>query len=69
MDRTGLLKDLTTLFANEKVKVSGMKSRNDYKKQLTIMDFDLEVFNADIVGRLITRVEQVKDVMEAIRLS
>ncbi|MGF1804328.1 hypothetical protein L4C31_03650, partial [Aliivibrio sifiae] len=69
MDRTGLLKDLTSLFANEKVKVSGMKSRNDYKKQLTIMDFDLEVFNADILGRLITRVEQVKDVIEAIRLS
>ena len=69
MDRSGLLKDLTSLFANEKVKVSGMKSRNDYKKQLTIMDFDLEVFNADILGRLITRVEQVKDVIEAIRLS
>lgn len=69
MDRTGLLKDLTSLFANEKVKVSGMKSRNDYKKQLTIMDFDLEVFNADILGRLITRVEQVKDVIEAMRLS
>ncbi|MCP3701276.1 MAG: GTP diphosphokinase, partial [Aliivibrio sp.] len=69
MDRSGLLKDLTSLFANEKVKVSGMKSRNDHKKQLLIMDFDLEVFNADILVRLLTRVEQVKDVIEATRLS
>ncbi len=68
MDRSGLLKDLTSLFANEKVKVSGMKSRYDSKKHLTIMDFDLEVSSTDIISRLITRVEQIKDVIAANRL-
>ncbi|MCG7499075.1 GTP diphosphokinase [Vibrio sp. Of7-15] len=68
MERTGLLKDVTTLLANEKIKVSGMKSRTDYKKQLSVMDFDLEVTNIDILSRVITRVEQIRDVVTAQRL-
>lgn len=69
LERTGLLKDITSLLANEKVRVSGMKSRTDYKKQLVIMDFELEVLNTDILTKLITRVEQIRDVVGAQRLS
>jgi GTP pyrophosphokinase len=69
LERTGLLKDITSLLANEKVRVSGMKSRTDYKKQLVIMDFELEVLNTDILSKLITRVEQIRDVVGAQRLS
>lgn len=68
MERGGLLKDITSLFANEKVKVSSMKSRVDYRKQLSIMDFDLEVTNIEVLSRVITRVEQIKDVMSVKRL-
>lgn len=68
MERGGLLKDITTLFANEKIKVTSMKSRVDYRKQLSIMDFDLEVTNIEILQRVSKRVEQIKDVMSVKRL-
>ena len=68
MERGGLLKEITTLFANEKVKVNSMKSRVDYRNQLSILDFDLEVTNVEVVNRLISRVEQIKDVMLVKRL-
>ncbi|MGF1910562.1 GTP diphosphokinase [Vibrio kasasachensis] len=68
MERGGLLKDITTLFTSEKVKVTSMKSRIDYRKQLSIMDFDLEVSNVEVVNRLISRLEQIKDVMLVKRL-
>ena len=68
MERGGLLKDITSLFANEKIKVTSMKSRVDYRTQMSIMDFDLEVTNVDILTRVSKRVEQIKDVMSVKRL-
>lgn len=67
-ERNGLIKDLTNTFSNEKVKVSGMKSRIDFKKQMSIMDFELELTNLEVLGRVLKRIEQVKDVAEAKRL-
>ncbi len=68
MERGGLLKDITTLFANEKLKVTSMKSRVDYRRQLAIMDFDLEVTNIEVLTRVSKRVEQIRDVMSVKRL-
>ncbi|WP_064602062.1 GTP diphosphokinase [Photobacterium sp. J15] len=67
-ERNGLLKDLTNTFANEKVKVSGMKSRVDFKKQMSILDFELELTDLEVLGRVLKRIEHVKDVAEAKRL-
>ncbi len=69
MERSGLLKDITTLLANEKLKVTTMKSRNDYKRQLSIMDFDIEVKNIELLSRIISRLEQIKDVVSVKRLN
>jgi GTP pyrophosphokinase len=69
LERSGLLKDITTLLANEKVKVASMKSRVDYKRQLTVMDFDLELTNIEILSRIQSRVEQIKDVMSVKRVN
>ncbi|SON48060.1 GTP diphosphokinase [Vibrio tapetis] len=68
LERNGLLKDITALFTSEKVKVSSMNSRIDYKRQMSVMDFNLEVTNVEVLSRLITRLEQVKDVMSVNRL-
>lgn len=68
MERSGLLKDITTLLANEKVKVISMKNRSDYKRQLTIMDFELEVNSVEVLQRIMKRTEQIKDVMLVKRL-
>ncbi|MGR5066534.1 GTP diphosphokinase [Photobacterium sp. DNB22_13_2] len=67
-ERNGLLKELTNTLANEKVKVAGMKSRVDYKKQMSIMDFDLELTDLEVLSRVLKRIEQVRDVAEAKRL-
>ena len=67
-ERNGLLKELTNTLANEKVKVSGMKSRIDFRKQMSIMDFDLELTDLEVLGRVLKRIEQVRDVVEAKRL-
>ncbi len=61
-ERSGLIKDLNSVLTNEKVKVSGMQSRVDYKQQMSIMDFDLELSDLEVLGRVIARLEQVKDV-------
>jgi GTP pyrophosphokinase len=68
MERTGLLKDITTLLANEKVKVNSMKSRSDYKRQLIVMDFDLELSSIEVLTRVSQRIEQIKDVLSVKRL-
>jgi len=68
MDRTGLLKDITGLLANEKVKVASMKSRSDYKKQMIFMDFDLELSSVEVLSRIRGRIEQIKDVLSVKRL-
>ena len=68
MERSGLLKDITSLLANEKVKVASMKSRSDYKRQIIYMDFDLELGSVEVLTRIISRVEQTKDVLSVKRL-
>jgi GTP pyrophosphokinase len=67
-ERNGLIKELTNTLANEKAKVAGMKSRIDYKKQMSIMDFDLELTDLEVLSKVLKRIEQVKDVAEAKRL-
>ena len=66
MERSGLLKDVTTLLANEKV--TSMKSRSDFKRQMTVMDFELELSSAEVLERIIKRIEQTKDVIQVKRL-
>ncbi|NOH85322.1 GTP diphosphokinase [Vibrio sp. 03-59-1] len=68
LERSGLLKDITSLLANEKIKITTMKSRTDYKRQMSVMDFDLELTNVDVLSRVIVRLEQLKDVMSVTRL-
>ncbi|WP_438469236.1 GTP diphosphokinase [Vibrio vulnificus] len=68
MERSGLLKDITTMLANEKIKVISMKSRLDYRTHLNVMDFELEVTNIEVLTRIMKRVEQIKDVVLVKRL-
>ncbi|WP_413110967.1 GTP diphosphokinase [Thaumasiovibrio sp. DFM-14] len=67
-ERSGLLKDLTSTLANEKIKVNGMKSRIDQKKQLSVMDFELELTDLATLSRVLKRIESLRDVAQARRL-
>lgn len=67
-DRSGLLRDITTILANEKVNVLGMSSRSDTRKQLATIDMDIEIYNQQVLGRVLARLNQVPDVIDAHRL-
>ncbi len=66
-DRTGLLRDVTAILANEKINVLGMKSVSDIKSQIATFDMDIEIYNIDILNAVLTRLSQVNNVIEARR--
>ena len=67
-DRSGLLRDITTILANEKVNVLGVASRSDTRKQLATIDMDIEIYNQQVLGRVLARLNQVPDIIDARRL-
>ncbi|PHM27642.1 GTP diphosphokinase [Xenorhabdus budapestensis] len=67
-DRSGLLRDITTILANEKVNVLGVSSRSDVKQQLATIDMNIEIYNLQVLGRVLAKLNQLSDVIEARRL-
>lgn len=67
-DRSGLLRDITTILANEKVNVLGVASRSDTKKQLATIDMDIEIYNQQVLSRVLAKLNQLPDVIDAKRL-
>ena len=67
-DRSGLLRDITTILANEKVNVLGVSSQSDTKKQLATIDMDIEIYNQQVLSRVLARLNQVPDIIDARRL-
>ncbi|WP_068546744.1 GTP diphosphokinase [Thalassotalea crassostreae] len=61
-DRQGLLRDITTIIANEKVNVLDMSSRNDYKNSSSIINFKIELANAEVLDRLFNKIDQLDDI-------
>ncbi|MCP5078425.1 MAG: GTP diphosphokinase, partial [Psychromonas sp.] len=68
LDRSGLLKDITTLLSSEKVNVLGVNSMYKKKKQSATIDLNLEVYNSENIGKLVTKLSQLKDVSGVRRL-
>ena len=60
-DRSGLLRDITTILANEKV-------RSDTKQQMATIDMTIEIYNLQVLGRVLAKLNQVPDVIDARRL-
>lgn len=67
-ERSGMIKEITNTLANEKIKVSSMNSKVDFKKGVSILDFDLELPNVEILDRTIKRLEGIREVLEVIRV-
>ncbi|MDO6527667.1 GTP diphosphokinase [Motilimonas sp. 1_MG-2023] len=68
MDRSGLLKDITTLLSNEKVNVLGVKSHSDTRSQTAIIDMELEINNVDSLSKVLSKVNSLKGVSETKRI-
>ncbi|MCT7654960.1 DUF5913 domain-containing protein [Oceanimonas sp. NS1] len=67
-DRSGLLRDITTILANEKINVMGVNSRSNRRQQTATIDMELEVYNIDTLSRTLARISQLPDILEARRL-
>ena len=67
-DRSGLLRDITTVLANEKIRVLGVRTQQDNKKQLITMDLQIELNNVEMLSKILARLTALEDVIEAKRL-
>jgi GTP pyrophosphokinase len=68
VDRQGLVRDISTIIANERVSIVGMESRTDHVKQTVAMSLTIEIANNEMLSRLISKLLQLDDVIEARRL-
>ncbi|GGA99504.1 GTP diphosphokinase [Agarivorans gilvus] len=67
-DRSGLLRDITTVLANDKVNVLGMQSHSDVKSQTATIDMEVEVYNLETLTRVLSKINQLNHIIEARRL-
>ncbi|MBV7316730.1 GTP diphosphokinase [Shewanella sp. NIFS-20-20] len=66
-DRTGLLRDLTSVLASEKSNVLAMNSSSDTKNQTATIELQMELYNLDALSRVLAKLDQVVGVIEARR--
>ena len=66
-DRPGLLRDITVVLANDKVNVLSMQTRTSKEEHLASMLLTMEVSSLENLGRLLAKVSQLPNVIEAVR--
>lgn len=67
-DRQGLVRDFSTIISNERISIVGMESNSDPMKQTMSMIIKMEVANHELLNKLIKKLLQLDDVIEAKRL-
>ncbi|MCL1073529.1 GTP diphosphokinase [Shewanella dokdonensis] len=67
-DRTGLLRDLTSVLAAEKSNVLAMNTSSDVKTQTATIELEMELYNVEGLSRVISKLNLVDGVLEARRL-
>jgi len=67
-DRQGLFRDVSTIIANERVSIVGIDSHTDSNKQTMGMLLKLELANNEVLSRLLSKLLQLDDIVEAKRL-
>lgn len=67
-DYPGLLRDVTTVIANEKLNVLGVRSRIDRMKDLSIIDVDLMLAGASSLTRVVEKLKDMPKVKSVKRL-
>ncbi|MGE5240365.1 MAG: GTP diphosphokinase [Bacteroidota bacterium] len=65
-DRAGLLRDITSLLANEKINVLGVSTVTD-KNQVAHMTFTLDIPNIETLSRILALLDQIPNVTEVRR--
>ena len=66
-DRKGLLRDISSVFANAEIDVIGVNTQSDLKNDRASMRFTAEVTDMNQLSRVIDRLAQVPDVIDVRR--
>ena len=67
-DYPGFLRDVTTVIANEKMNVLGVRSHVDRTKDLSIIDIDLLVVSIPVLNRTLAKLNDMPKVSEVKRM-
>jgi GTP pyrophosphokinase len=65
-DRAGLLRDITALFANERINVLGVNTITD-KQYIAHMTFTIEISNIEALSRILGLIDQIPNVYKVLR--
>ncbi|WP_406666477.1 GTP diphosphokinase [Gallaecimonas sp. GXIMD1310] len=68
-DRSGLLRDITSILANERVNVENMRSHTDHNANQATVEVQIALQKLDTLGKILSRLNQVADVFEAKRVT
>ncbi len=68
-DRQGLLRDITGLFANARINVLSINTQTNKKSNTATMRLRVEVPNLGSLSKLLERINRLKNVISARRLS
>lgn len=66
-DRNGLLRDITTVLANEGVALLGVNSLSDKLSQTALITISVEVADLNSLTKLMNRLRQLKDILDVRR--
>ncbi len=67
-DRQGLLRDVTSLLANERVNVTGMQTMSDASANTARLQLSIEVDSLSQLSQVLDRVQRIHNVMTAKRI-
>ncbi|KAA6182570.1 bifunctional (p)ppGpp synthetase/guanosine-3',5'-bis(diphosphate) 3'-pyrophosphohydrolase [Thiohalocapsa marina] len=68
-DRKGLLRDVSSVLADEDANVLGTNTHSDPSRDLASMRFTIEVMDADRLKRVLAKLKQLPDVLDVYRSS
>jgi len=66
-DREGLLRDITTILANEQANVTGVNSYSDAQENIATITLIMEVTSLDILGKVLAKVKQLPNIIDVRR--
>jgi GTP pyrophosphokinase len=69
MDRSGLIRDISSVLADEKANVTDMTTHVDRKTMQTVMDISIDIRDLPTLSTAIGRLEQISNVVSVRRRS
>ncbi len=66
-DRSGLIRDITAVLADDNANVIDLKSHTDKSSQQVMMDLSVEVADLPTLSTIIARLEQIPNVVSVRR--